>query len=281
MRIKLIESVPFHWIDYHALDDVKQVRSYVLPMYYAQVESLPADVDAILVASDLQGRENRSCDPGGGNRLLGEMLADEIICLSGDDRFPNVERLGVVLAGDLYTRPELDRRGGHGDVRSVWAAFSSICRWVVGVAGNHDSFDEKPNARTSDKFKKGAGVNFLDGGTVELDGIRFAGLSGVIGNPNRPFRRTSEDFIGTIRDLLSEKPEVLILHEGPDVPDEGLPGNSDVRMAVSHPWAPLVICGHKAWDRPLVSLPNAVQILNVCSRCVVITRGVPEVEEFR
>ena len=30
------------------------------------------------------------------------------------------------------------KRGGFGDVREVWAAFSKHARWVAGVAGNHD-----------------------------------------------------------------------------------------------------------------------------------------------
>ena len=48
--------------------------------------------------------------------------------------------IGVLLAGDLYTVPALDRRGGSGDVTAVWRAFGDEFSWVVGVAGNHDTF---------------------------------------------------------------------------------------------------------------------------------------------
>ena len=54
--------------------------------------------------------------------------------------------IGVLLAGDFYTVPALDRRGGSGDVTAVWKAFGDESSWVVGVPGNHDTFGEDPNS---------------------------------------------------------------------------------------------------------------------------------------
>ncbi|MEZ6040302.1 MAG: hypothetical protein R3C20_07335 [Planctomycetaceae bacterium] len=75
--------------------------------------------------------------------------------------------MGVILAGDFYTVPNLDKRGGSGDVTSVWQAFARQFKWVVGVAGNHDIFgnSEAPAQRIS------ANSHYLDGQRVMLSGL--------------------------------------------------------------------------------------------------------------
>ncbi len=44
------------------------------------------------------------------------------------------------------------------------------------------------------EFKQQPGIHFLDGDLSEADGLMIAGLSGIIGNPERPFRRTELEF---------------------------------------------------------------------------------------
>ena len=117
-----------------------------LPVLDAVVDHLPDGVSAIIATADLQGRERFQDSPNGVPRLLGEALpgrlAAEILPGLGLEQ----GNVGVFLAGDLYTVPALDRRGGSGDVRAVWEAFGDEFSWVVGVAGNHDTFGADPNA---------------------------------------------------------------------------------------------------------------------------------------
>ncbi len=48
--------------------------------------------------------------------------------------------VAALLAGDFYTVPALDKRGGTGDVTDVWRAFGECFAWV---AGNHDLFGDR------------------------------------------------------------------------------------------------------------------------------------------
>lgn len=106
------------------------------------------------------------------------MLADGLEVLSELGEVPPLDRVGVILAGDLFARPGLDRRGGSGDVRAVWLALARRCRWVAGVAGNHDLFGPKPSVPDFQVFCQSPGVHFLDGDVAELEGLRIGGLSG-------------------------------------------------------------------------------------------------------
>lgn len=109
-------------------------------MELAWVEILPDGLSAIIITSDLQGREHFKHQTGPQLRLLGEWLPQVL----ADSILPGISlpagRIGVLLAGDFYTVSSLDKRGGSGDVDSVWQAFGEHFDWVVGVAGNHDTF---------------------------------------------------------------------------------------------------------------------------------------------
>ncbi len=130
-------------------------------------------VAAIVVTSDLQGRENFKHQTGPQLRLLGEWLP-QILAESILPGLPlPAGRVGVLLAGDFYTVPSLDKRGGSGDVDSVWQAFGEHFHWVVGVAGNHDTYAgyaKPPNFRRP--------LHFLDKQSVIVDSLTIAGISG-------------------------------------------------------------------------------------------------------
>ena len=181
-----------------------------------------------------------------------------------------------MLAGDLFARPGLDRRGGSGDVRSVRRAFARRCRWVAGVAGNHDLFFEEPNVGEFEQFCEEPGVNFLDGRVVELDGLRIGGVSGIIGTRGRLFRREEEAYTDVLLEVLSNRPEVVILHDGPDVPHLGLRGSSIIRETLSLDSQVPVIRGHARWKTPLAELDSGMQILNVDSIAVVLVEASQE-----
>jgi Icc protein len=100
-----------------------------------RVDGLPDGLEAVVLASDLQGRA--LADPHASEdvplRLLGEAVADELHTLAELEEIPPPERMGVALAGDLYAAPDARKRGATGDVRSVWRAFARRgFRWVVG-----------------------------------------------------------------------------------------------------------------------------------------------------
>ena len=239
-----------------------------LPVAKAVVDELPDELDAIVATADLQGRERFEDSPGGSPRLLGEALpqrlSGEILPSLGCDAL----KVGVVLAGDFYTVPALDRRGGSGDVTNVWEAFGREFRWVVGVAGNHDTFGEAlhPSRPTF------GNCYYLDERSVELDGLSIAGLGGIIGNPRRPHRRTEEAYLESLLNVLEDSTDILAIHDGPSG-DRGQRGSPRITQLLNELCPPLVIRGHAHWETPLTRLEGGTQVLNVDCRVVVLTRS--------
>lgn len=238
----------------------------ILPVQTGLVDQLPDGLDAIVATADLQGRETFDSASGGPLRLLGEVLpqilATEILPELGIDS----QRTGVILAGDLYTVPALDKRGGSGDVTTVWQAFGRDFQWVTGVAGNHDTFgeSERPTSRM------GRNLHYLDGEEVRLSGLRIAGIGGIVGNPRRPQRKTDEQFIACLERCIHDNLDILVLHDGPGVPDQGLKGSALIRMTVDLLPPRLIIRGHAHWETPLVRLPRGTDVLNVDGRVVIL-----------
>lgn len=240
-----------------------------LPLVRARVRGLPAALDALILASDLQGIVPGSW--GGEATLLGIAVASWCASLAEDDRLPRADRIGVVLAGDLYSVPAADKRGGYGDVAPVWQAFAHRFRWVVGVAGNHDDV-----SRLERRIPPG--VHLLDGAVTELDGLRIGGVGRIAGNPGKPGRRDEEEQL-VLLDLVTEaRPDVLVLHEGPPgvlpMGERGgtrQPGNPEVAERLARHPVPFTACGHVRWDEPLAAL-GAGQVVNLEGRVVVATR---------
>lgn len=201
--------------------------------------------DAIIVASDLQGMLR--------HELLGIRVAEYL------EPRCDPYRTGVILAGDLYCVPGLNKRGGHGRVVDVWRAFSERFAWVCGVAGNHDDM-----TGVSDLDR----VHVLDGNVVEIAGVRIGGVGGIIGNKQKPGRRTEDVQLGLVERVLDAGVDILVMHEGPHG-DDRQRGNHLVRAMVDAAHVPLVICGHDHWRVPLAERDGG-QILNVDSRVVVI-----------
>lgn len=239
-----------------------------LPVHVARVDRLPDGMSALIATADLQGRERFEDSSGGAIRLLGEALPQrlrrEVLpALSLGETDP----VGVLLAGDFYTVPALDKRGGTGDVTSVWKAFADSFEWVAGIPGNHDTFGEPPQRRP--RFP--AHMHFLDGDVKEIRGLRIAGLGGIIGKATRPNRRSEEDYLATLRHLLQPRPDVLLMHEGPDGPEAGQRGLSQVREILCESGMGLVIRGHAHWPQPFAEFESGLQILNVDARVVILT----------
>lgn len=220
--------------------------------------ALGGELDALIVCSDLQGIVP---GPQGRSELLGVQVAAVLEELAFDGAIPPAARTGVILAGDLYSVPAANKRGGYGDVSDVWVAFVERFAWVAGVAGNHDD--------VSAVAKLGARVHLLDGDFVELDGLRIGGVGGIIGNPRKPGRRSEADQLRAIDSALDNDLDILVLHEGPRG-DAKQVGNDAIRATIEAAGIGLTICGHEHWRIPLAEHDHG-QILNVDARVVVLT----------
>jgi Icc-related predicted phosphoesterase len=182
----------------------------------------------------------------------------------------------VLLAGDFYTNPDLARRGTTGDMEDMWSSFAERFRWVAGGAGNHDLFAGKDSF--GNVFRNHANVYPLDGDLVEIDDLRVGGISGIFGTPNRkPWRHDEAAFEEMFRLTVSEKPNVLLLHEGPAHPADRLRGSGFIReLLVEHSEEErpaLVVNGHCHWPKPMVDLEESgPTVMNVDARAVVLVR---------
>lgn len=271
MRISKLYSRPvasFQFLNAARRRSVPNVeRIFVLR---AECSGLPHELDAVIAAADLQGLEHWSTANGNPPRLMGDVLPE----LLRDRVLPELSidaaKTGVFLCGDLYTVPGAAKRGGTGDVTSVWYAFADVFPWVAGVAGNHDMFGNRPDS--APKFPHG--MWYLDGETVTLNSVVVSGVGGVIGSPDRNQRRTEADYCTLLELILAHTAcDVLLLHDGPDGPEAGQKGSSAIRSVVETYNPPLVIRGHAHWRQPLVELEGGSQVLNVDSRIVILTHA--------
>ncbi|MFG1992005.1 metallophosphoesterase [Actinoplanes sp. NPDC048988] len=227
------------------------------------VEELPAGCDALLAAGDLQGVA--SSPLGGDPELLGIALADYLGVWAESGLLPSADRVGVLLTGDLYSAPGADRRGASGAVLDVWLAFAAAgCPMVYGVAGNHDE------VTTAQVAELGSDVALLDGDRRSFGGVTVAGISGIVGDPERELRRTEKDFLGLVGKLTTPPVDVLLLHEGPTGDRAGQLGRPSIRTALARRAPALTLCGHVHWTEPVATLGDG-HIVNVDARALVFT----------
>ncbi len=270
MKITGIRDKPLGRVSYLNVDGKRQLVRESLSILLGTVSGLPTGISGLVAMADLQGRERGKAGPG---RLLGEVVAEHLAELSDAGKIPRLDRLGVLLAGDFFAVPELKRRGGIGDVSEVWQALRDRFRWVAGVLGNHDDLD--PHSLVSEAPQTNS--HLLDGGFVELDGLRIGGVSGIIGDPAKVNRKTEQNFLRVLEDVLVQQPVIVITHEGPACPP--FAGSRTLRETFetwektcveSGTASPLLVCGHKHWPAPLAELPHGMQVLNVDSRVVLL-----------
>lgn len=267
MRILRIDSRPFFKLFYLNAGRKGRTDTETLPLYRGYVDALPAALDALLVTSDLQGvaRSERS----GELRLLGQVLAEKLY--DEQEKYAlSPSHTGVILAGDLYSDPEAKKRGATGDVRSVWETFADHFRWVVGVAGNHDTYGNVTGRRALQADPK---VHIFDGDSRTLDGLHIGGVGGIIGHSKKNERKSEDRFLSMLLDVLEKQPELVVLHEGPPGHLSSQRGHQEVERFLNEGRPCLTICGHSHWSEPLADRGPAGQVLNVDARAVLLIRA--------
>lgn len=225
------------------------------------------DLAALVVMGDLQFRELSINSRDRPARLLGEVVSEELAVLSELGELPPPDSTGIVLTGDLFCEESLNRRGGLGDVRTVWEAFADSFAFVVGVAGNHDSFGDSTE---QDPFTSTVGRGLLDFDVIERGGLTIGGVSGIMGDPKRPNRRFEDEYLQAVALLAREKLDLMVMHEAPEVPSMSLPGNGPLGELLNRVQPTLVACGHVHWDKPVAPLASGSTVLNVDARCVAL-----------
>jgi 3',5'-cyclic-AMP phosphodiesterase len=266
MRILELVDQPIHRIQFLNAAKGGGSESQVLPILSGRVDMLPDGLAALLVTSDLQGVVRAwSAKP---TCLLGEALADAYVNLAAQGLVPGPEGTGVLLAGDLYAAPNGDKRGASGDVRSVWQAFARSFRWVAGVEGNHDRFG---TAAEKLEMTSQPNIHLIDYGTIALETLRIGGVSGIMGDPAKPGRRDTKEFLAALEVTLEAQPDLLLLHQGPTGAAAQL-GDAQVTRLMAGYGSMLTVCGHVHWEQPLADLNPSMQVLNVDCRAIVLTR---------
>jgi hypothetical protein len=257
-RPELLATVPYRaagpgGVPQHVLLAVERLR----------VDKLPDGCDALLAAGDLQGVAPSPL--GGEPVLLGIALADYLGVWAESGLLPPADRVGILLTGDLYSAPNADRRGVSGGVLDVWLAFATAgCPLVMGVAGNHDEVTAAQVAEL------GSDVALLDGERRGFGGVTVAGVSGIVGDPERALRRTEKEFLTLVRKLTTPLPDVLLLHEGPTGDRAEQLGRAAVRTVLERRAPALTLCGHVHWTDPVAALGEG-HIVNLDARAVVFT----------
>ncbi len=253
MKILDVAEDPFHSISFRSSGKNGRAVRRSLPFCFVTVKGLPKKIGCIVVSADLQGREGQ-----GKNRLLGRVVAEELAVLEKQKTIPKVGL--VLLAGDLYDVPGCDSRGGTGKVTKVWNAFAKRFPYVMGVHGNHDIV-------TEDELLEN--VCILDGTVSHCSGLTFGGVSGVIGRIDRNQRKTEDDFMAALKSVTKHKPDLVLLHEGPDDPERKQRGNPVIREHLERKYNGITVFGHRFWEQPFQSFGKS-QLLNTDSRVFVL-----------
>ncbi len=272
MKIERIIETPIDYFPYLNVSGGKrrEVITRVLPIRLGYASNMPDELDALIICADLQG----NIQTQRGIELLGEHLPYKLVEMLPDlEGNPLPKRTGVFLCGDLHA--QLDKRGGLGDVREVWLTFRDFFAWTAGVAGNHDEFGSQEEFRS---FKKASNIHYLDGEVKEINGLKVAGVGGIIGDERKHFRKSELRYTDMMLDCLAEEPDFLLLHESPAVEGEGLIGNLSLGETLEELSAAVTVCsGHCHWrDTHLFEMKNGTRILNADAKAFII---LPEQED--
>lgn len=173
-------------------NDSPNIFHKTLPIYSAEYKNSNTDVELLIIASDLQGVTEEQ----GKQHLIGEKLPSFLKTLI-EIELEDCKKIGVLLCGNLYT--SLEKRGSSGDVRNIWKEFNNHFEWVIGVAGNQDTFGSETE---KEEFRLESNIHLLHNKTIEIDGLSK---------------------------LTKKELDFILIHETPDFPRNNEIGNSKIR----------------------------------------------------
>ena len=73
----------------------------------------------------------------------------------------------------------------------------------------------------------------MDGAVAIYNGLTIGGVCGIVGNTNKNQRKTESQYEQYLDKILNKKPDILLLHEGPDDPLNQQRGNLMIREKIS------------------------------------------------
>ena len=218
-----------------------------------------AHAPSFLATADLQGRER-----GGENRLLGEVLADEIETLMDIGDLPELDL--CLLCGDFYDYPDLRKLGGTGDVAPAINALSYVAERTFFVLGNHDEVN------VSELEPE---ITVLDGDAVNTDTFSVGGVSGIVGNPRRHNRKTEQEFIDAVDLCCAWDVDLMLMHQGPVGDRKDTRGMVEINQVLRKYSDMLVLFGHCHWPEDPFCKEGSNLYCNVDARALVF---IPEDE---
>lgn len=252
-----IEQISFLTIPKNSIEPAE----FQLPVYKGKVTGLPKNIESIVVTSDLQGVviiHNETI-------LLGEFLAEQLQLIYSY-YFPDIKLKNSIafLCGDMYAN--LIKRGQGGNPTYVWEKFSNTFGYTIGIAGNHDHFEDGIT-----HINQLENTTLLTNNVVKIKDITIAGLSGIIGRPDKNFRLDETTYTKALRSLLKKKPDILLTHLSPMIPEKNLLGEILLTTELQNAEKTIMFCGHSHWDiiKPQ-TISNTTQILNADSKVYIL-----------
>jgi Icc protein len=218
--------------------------------YSGRLSGAPGRVPGLAICGGLVGR----CLDGA-RSLLGEGVARSLASRHAAQRLPSPNDWVALLSGNFYADPAAVEWGTSGNVRPVWMAFRAQVARVVGVAGPHDIWIAASPAP------------FLNGQIEVIDGIKIAGISGIIGADTRGGDRPISEFVALLQELLKFVPHIVLLHESPLAGRESRGRQELLEVFLAAGFSGLVISSRIGSAPPLV-VQGQTTFLNVHGRVV-------------
>ncbi len=276
MEVLGTADVPLFSVAYRSAAHGRGTVDVNLDVQRVYVSGLPASLTGMLVTSDLQGWSSSAKGPV----LLGMALAAALGKHCQANGIAS-ERVGVLLAGDLFAIDDVSQRGGVGDVREVWRAFAAHASFVAGVAGNHDAFGRTPADVV--EFSADPATTLLDVGTlglethVERHGLRIAGVSGIVGNANRPWRKEPDAFVDAVASAMATEPHIMLLHQNPALPGVRRDEQTRLTQLLAAAGRGIVVFGHAFSPQAVIKLGRC-QLLATEGRAFWLEAAPPKTE---
>ncbi len=119
-------------------------------------------------------------------------------------------------------------------------------------------------------LKKTSNINYLVGQVKNLNGTLMSGISGIIGETNKPFRISSADYVARLTNVLNLNLDCILLYQSPGNELYALDGNEAIFNTIKHDKPNLIVAGHSHWQNPSNNFPYGSQVLNVDKRVVIL-----------